>query len=413
MKICLISEEFPPETGWGGIGTHAYNLSLALTELGHTVHVVSRSIDGKEHISGNGDLTIIRLLERDDDAKLLKAFSIAAPYIQKTRLIPGFSEFPLRSLRRGAAISRWLKEREPFDVIEAADYGAEAFWCQFFDKITVPLVIKLHTPLFLTQRFNSAPKDDFGVKIRKWMEEYSVTHATRIIAPSRCLADFIAKEFRIQGIEVVPNCIDIDLFSYKEKDSEKTGKTIIFAGRLERNKGVEVLARAIPIVVRATPDVKFLFVGRDTLTAEGRGSMKNWLEGYFEGEKIRPCIEFVGDVPRTKMVGYYQRADICVLPSLWENLPYTCLEAMSCGTPVVASRVGGFPEIITEGVDGLLFESGNHEDLAEKIIKITESEDLIELGKKARRKIENTFNHKIIAEKTIDLYNSVMRDKDA
>src|SRR3990172_3196900 len=191
MKICLISEEFPHETGWGGIGTHTYNLSLAITELGHKVHVVSKSVDGKEHISGKGDLKIFRLLECDDDARMLKALSLAAPYLQKAKLIPGFSEFPLRSLRRGAAISRWLKEREPFDIIEAPDYGAEAFWCQFFDKITVPLVIKLHTPLFLTQRFNSAPKEDLGVKIRKWMEKYSVTHATRIIAPSKCLADVI------------------------------------------------------------------------------------------------------------------------------------------------------------------------------------------------------------------------------
>src|SRR3990172_8383945 len=103
MKICLISEEFPPETGWGGIGTHTYNLSLALTELGHKVHVVSKSVDGKEHICEKGDLTISRLHECNDDARLLKAISIAAPYIQKAKFIQGFSEFSLRSLRRGAA----------------------------------------------------------------------------------------------------------------------------------------------------------------------------------------------------------------------------------------------------------------------------------------------------------------------
>ena len=409
MKICLISEEFPPETGWGGIGTHTYNLSLALTELGHKVHVVSKSVDGKEHISGKGDLKIFRLLECDDDARMLKALSLAAPYLQKAKLIPGFSEFPLRSLRRGAAISRWLKEREPFDVIEAPDYGAEAFWCQFFDKITVPLVIKLHTPLFLTQRFNSAPKEDLGVKIRKWMEKYSVTHATRIIAPSKCLADVIEKEYRIQAVEVVPNCIDIDLFSYEKKEPDKVRKTFIFAGRLERNKGVEGLAKAIPLVVKAIPNVKIIFVGRDTQTAEGRGSMKGWLEGYFDRERIRTYIELVGDVPRTKIVGYYQQADVCVLPSLWENLPYTCLEAMSCGTPVVASRVGGFPEIITEGVDGFLFEPVSHEDLACKMIQVIKSENLIELGKKARKKIETMFGHEIIAEKTIDLYQRVLK----
>ena len=205
------------------------------------------------------------------------------------------------------------------------------------------------------------------------------------------------------------NCIDIDLFSYEKKEPDKVRKTFIFAGRLERNKGVEVLAKAIPLVVKAIPNVKIIFVGRDTQTAEGRGSMKGWLEGYFDRERIRPYIELVGDVPRTKIVGYYQQADVCVLPSLWENLPYTCLEAMSCGTPVVASRVGGLPEIITEGVDGLLFEPGSHEDLAKKMIQITTGEDLNELGKKARKKIEATFNYKVIAENTIDLYQKVLK----
>jgi len=405
----MISEEFPPETGWGGIGTHTYNLSLALTELGHKVHVVSKSVDGKEHISRKGDLTVFRLLECDDDAILLKALSMASPYMQKTKLISGFTGFPLKSLRRGAAISRWLKERTSFDIIEVPDYGAETFFCQFFDKIKVPIVIKLHTPLFLTQRLNLAPREDLGIKLRKWMEKYSIIHATKIISPTKSLADLITKEFRMNWIEVIPNCIDTDLFFYKEKQTNIKEKTFIYAGRLEKRKGVEVLAKAIPFIVKASKNVKFLFIGRDTPTAPGRGSMREWLNEYFERERICPYIEFVNEVPRTEMVTYYQQADVCVLPSLWENLPYTCLEAMSCGTPVVASRVGGFPEIITEGVDGLLFEPGSHEDLARKMIQIITSEDLIELGKKARKKIETTFHHNIIAEKTIDLYNRVMR----
>jgi glycosyltransferase involved in cell wall biosynthesis len=409
MKVCLISEEFPPETGWGGIGTHIYNLSLALTEMGHKVHVVSKSVDGKEHISGKGDLTIFRLPECDDDARLLKAISIAAPYIQKAKLIQGFSEFSLRSLRRGAAISRWLKDRPPFDIIEAPDYGAEAFWCQFLDNIKVPIVIKLHTPLFLTQRLNLAPEESFGVKLRKWMEKYSITHAAKIISPTKSIANVISKEFSINGIEVVPNCVDTDLFLYKEKEPNIKEKSFLYAGRLERRKGVEVLAKAIPLVVKAMPDVKFRFIGRDTHTVAGRRSMKEWLMEYFEEGNLCQHIEILNEVPRTEMVKYYQHADVCVLPSLWENLPYTCLEAMSCGTPVVASRVGGFPEIITEGVDGILFETGSHEDLAKKMIQITTGEDLIELGKKARKKIEATFNHKIIAENTIDLYKKVLK----
>lgn len=410
MRICLISEEFPPETGWGGIGTHTYNLSLALAEIGHSVCVISKSVDGKEHISEKGNLSIYRIPESDDKAKSLSALAIAAPTIQKNKLFSGFIEFPLRSLRRGAAISKWLKSRSFFDIVEAPDYGAETFWCQFFDKIKIPIIIKLHTPLFLTQRLNSAPKDDLAVKLRKWMEKYSITHASKIISPTKSLADIISKEFHIKRIEVVPNCVDIDFFTYKEKKTNKKEKIIIYAGRLERRKGVEVLAKAIPLVVKVIPDMKFLFVGRDTPTAEGRGSMKAWLEGYFEKEMVTHYVQLVGEVPRTEIVSYYQQADVCILPSLWENLPYTCLEAMSCGTPVVGSRIGGFPEIITDDVDGFLFEPMNQEELSKKIINIFKNENINELGKKAREKIEKTYGHRVIAEKTVELYKKVIKD---
>jgi glycosyltransferase involved in cell wall biosynthesis len=409
MRICLVSEEFPPETGWGGIGTHTYNLSLALAELGHDVQVVSKSVDGKEHILDKGNLKIYRIPESDTNSRPLKTLSNAAPKIQKYSLFSGFGEYPLKTLRRSAAISRWLKDRPPFDIIESPDYGGETFWCQFIDNIKTPVVVKLHTPLFLTQRFNSAPKDDLAVKLRKWMEKYCITHATKLISPTKSLADLIGSEFGVDGIDVLPNCIDTDYFSYKEKDLGKKEKVLMFAGRLERRKGVEVLAKAIPLVARSFPQVKFQFVGRDTPTGEGRTSMKAWLESYFLQEKVSDFVEFVDEVPRTGIVSYFQRADACVLPSLWENLPYTCLESMACGTPVVASNIGGFPEIITAGVNGLLFESQNHEDLAAKIIQMITREDILSFGAKARERIVSTYGHKVIARKTIEFYQHVLR----
>src|SRR3990172_8799388 len=165
MKICLISEEFPPETGWGGIGTHTYNLSLALSELGHEVHVLTKSVNGREYNSENGNLHIYRISEIVSDSQSLNTISKAVPKIQGSRLFAGFNEFPLKTLRRGAAVSKWLKGKQPFDIIEAPDYGGETFWCQFIERINTPIVIKLHTPLFLTQRLNSVPKENISVKL--------------------------------------------------------------------------------------------------------------------------------------------------------------------------------------------------------------------------------------------------------
>jgi glycogen(starch) synthase len=410
MRICLVSEEFPPETGWGGIGTHTYNLSLALAEIGHEVHVVSKCVDGKDNVTSTGNLSIHRISEGSHQSTTLKSATQAALRNQGKELLRSLVEFPLRSLSRSMAVSRWLKRKGPFDIVEAPDYGAETFWCQI-TRVTTPIVIKLHTPLFLTQRLNSAPKEDSAVKLRKWMEKYCVTHAAKIISPSRALAEIISDELGVADIEIVPNCVDTDFFVRKEKRGKTAIRSVIYAGRLERRKGVEVLARAIPIVVSEIHDVRFALVGRDTPTGPGGESMKKWLENFFDTARIRQYIEFLGEVPRTNILKYFQEADVCVLPSLWENLPYTCLEAMACGVPVIASKIGGFLEIISDRIDGLLFEPGNHQQLATNIIGILRSGSINQFGARAREKVEFFFSHKVVAERAVECYERVIRSR--
>jgi glycosyltransferase involved in cell wall biosynthesis len=408
MNICLISEEFPPETGWGGIGTHTYNISLALADMGNDVYVLSKSVDAMLHISRKGRLAIYRVPDHGRSAG--NGFSGAALSALGRLPLSGLNEYPLRSLRRGAALVRCMHQLPSFDIIEAPDYGGETFWHQFFSAQKTPIVIKLHTPLYLTQRLNDAPRDVLAVKVRKWIERYCMKHATKLISPTKSLADIISNELRIDEIEVLPNCVDTDFFINRAKNGNRVQKTVLYAGRLERRKGVEVLAKAIPSIVAKAPQIKFQFVGRDTPTAGGGVSMKSWLETFFQQQNVSRHVEFVGEVPRTGIVTYFQEADLCVLPSLWENLPYTCLEAMACGTPVVASNIGGFPEIITDGVDGLLFETRNSEELARKVTAMIKDHDLELLGKRARQKIENTFSHRVIAEKTVDFYQKVCRN---
>ncbi len=408
MKICLISEEFPPETGWGGIGTHTYNLSRALSDIGHEVHVVTASIDGQEQISNNGFGTIYRLPELNRQSLIISAFSRMTNKLEKYGLAEGANSYPLRSLRRGVSISKWIEDHRDIDIIEAPDYGAETFLMQFNRLSKIPVVIKLHTPLFLNQRLNGVPKNNGAIRMRKWMEKYSITHATKLISPTRSLADIISEEFRLRSIDVIRNCIDTDFFTCKDTYSNNTPRNVLYAGRLERRKGVEVLARAIPLIVRSFPSIKFMFVGRDTPTADGGKSMQEWLVNYFRQEQVDSFVEFPGEKPRAELVTFYQAADICVLPSLWENLPYTCLESMSCGTPVIASNVGGYTEIISEGVDGFLFEARNHERLAHKVITTLNNPDLRRIGIVARKRIENAFSHQAVAEQTNELYEKVL-----
>ncbi|NPU85312.1 MAG: glycosyltransferase family 4 protein [Syntrophaceae bacterium] len=413
MKICLVSEEFPPETGWGGIGTHTYNLAHAMAALGHPVSVVSKSVDGKNTSLIKNNLSIHRIVDSDLNATFFNVFNSLVNKIPSPSLRSAFLQYPLNTLRRSAAIAAWIRENGPFDIIEYPDYGGEAFWGLFKEKIPIPVVVKLHTPLFLTQRLNSVPDNDIAVRLRKWMEKYSIMHATKLISPTKSLSEIVGAEYGIPEAEVLPNCIDTEYFSFKEKEGQKKDWIIMYAGRLERRKGVELLAKAIPLVVDRVPNVKIQMVGRDTPTAEGGTSMKAWLNRCFEERGISRHVEFAGEVPKEKIVGYYQNADACVLPSLWENLPYTCLEAMSCGTPVVGSNVGGFPEIITDGLNGFLFQSRDHEDLAKKILELINSEQIRALGRRARERIVTAYGHGVIAKQMIELYQKITMGRES
>jgi glycosyltransferase involved in cell wall biosynthesis len=105
----------------------------------------------------------------------------------------------------------------------------------------------------------------------------------------------------------------------------------------------------------------------------------------------------------------YSLADVFVISSLEDNLPNTVLESFACGTPVVGFKVGGIPDMIRDGVNGLLAESKNSQDLAQKIQMLLENDDLrLQMGKNARLIAENEYNLKLQASKYIKLYETIV-----
>jgi len=117
-------------------------------------------------------------------------------------------------------------------------------------------------------------------------------------------------------------------------------------------------------------------------------------------------VKFVGRVDREELVGYYQRSEICVIPSVvFENFPYTCLEAMACGKPVVASDCGGIREMIEDGVNGLLVPPGDVVALSEALIRLLTDRSLsLEMGRRARERVERLYSRKAVVGKILEVY---------
>jgi glycosyltransferase involved in cell wall biosynthesis len=123
-----------------------------------------------------------------------------------------------------------------------------------------------------------------------------------------------------------------------------------------------------------------------------------------------PRIRIAEPVTRENMPNYYQRATICVVPSLWEGFGYVCAEAMACGLAVVASRTGGLAEIIEDGQSGLLVEPGNSDELAQAIRKlIQDPERRAQIGTAARQQVVEQFSSATIAVRMTKLYQQVIQ----
>ncbi len=184
-----------------------------------------------------------------------------------------------------------------------------------------------------------------------------------------------------QNIQVTPTGVDNSIFIPQKWDNNKI-PTIFMAGRVDDiTKGFEVLYRACKLLEERKRTFQLVITGK-----------KRFKEDY---------ITSVGWINHEELPSFYQRSNICVVPSIWaEPFGIVAVEAMACGKPVIASRVGGLKEIVEDGITGFLVPPGDPYALAEKIEVLLDSSNLREkMGKNAREKVEREYSWDKVMEK--------------
>ena len=397
MKICIVSREYPPETLWGGIGTFTYNLAHGLKAIGHDVDVVCFTL-GNDSIQEDKGITLYRIS------------SPKIPFSKKTWWdFVKYALFPfslLYSYKVMNKIGSLYNERK-YDVIDFPEHIGEGFISILFNRW--PSLVRLYTPLSLigemglSRSTNAVDYYLFGL-----MEKYSIRNATIVNSPSRSLADLVCDKFRYGGdVSIIYNPIDTEKFAPRSETPGRDNEVVkvLFVGRLEDRKGVHVLAHAIPSIVGAVSNIQFTLLGRDCKGVNGVSSMKEYIIGVLSKEGGLENVRFADPVPYDMLAEYYQLADIMVVPSLYDNSPYTCLEAMSCGVPVIGTSAGGMPEYIDDGVCGIIVSPGIHEELSGAVIRLAENSELRKTyGIAARCKALSVFRREVVAENITGLY---------
>jgi glycogen(starch) synthase len=347
-------------------------MAHALAGAGHRVTVISRAVDG-ESVTSAGGVEVHRISPTPSWDKVPILWRL-------NRIWPGFAWAAMLRLRS-------IHSQLPIDLVEAAEVRADGFFVSFMPG-RPKLVTRLHTAQIFVDRLNRI-RTQQGRRWNYWFEKKSISRANLLTAPSQAMVDLTRTwvSFRDNETFVVPNPVDEKKFrpaAFERKN------LVVYAGRLERRKGVDTIIEALPAIFNRFPSVQFLFVGSDGTDSDGR----NWSDKLLgavdplQREQLR-----FEQKSRDALIQTYQEAAICILPSVWENFPYALLEAMACGTPVVATHSGGFPELIEDGVSGFLVPVDDSASLASRISELLAQPQLRNvIGNNARKRVEELFS---------------------
>lgn len=202
---------------------------------------------------------------------------------------------------------------------------------------------------------------------------------------------------------LIPNAVDSSFFAIAPKD--KTHNKLIYAGAIDRNKNLIFLLKALKQLVDQRYFFKLDVLGGYTET----DGYEQEINTFIEQHQLGAYVQFHGWVNQSTLQTILAKADILVVSSFQESLPMVIAEAMAAGKLVIASRVGGIPEMIEHGEDGFIMDTDKPENLAQLLIPLYQQPGrVLAIQKKARQKALATYPGKRIAEKTLSFYQQLL-----
>jgi glycosyltransferase involved in cell wall biosynthesis len=212
-------------------------------------------------------------------------------------------------------------------------------------------------------------------------------------------------EIKDKNVKVIPIGIDPNLFH--PADAHREEQVILFAGRLEKPKGIEVLEKAIPLILKEMPNVRFYLAGRDFISNDGNKTWSQHLINKFGKERII----YMGALSTEELIRHYQTVTVSIMPSLYEPGGTVAFEAMFCGCPVIASKVGGLQEIIKDRQTGLLPPGGDERALADALIELLQKPSFCQLlSQNALEYVRKNFEITKIVERTLEAYTDTIKN---
>ncbi|MDY6906971.1 MAG: glycosyltransferase family 4 protein [Chloroflexota bacterium] len=392
----------------GGQGVYTFYLAQALQRLGHEVEIVvgppypDVPPGVVEHRVEN-----LNFFEYGfPKAEPFRVFTPLNLYELASTRMGMFSEMTAFSVRAFDAVRRRHRER-PFDIIH--DNQTLGYGILLMKSLGVPVVATIHHPLPIDRKTDLAylesPRDRWWrIMFYPFIMQHMVARRMeRVIVVSHSAADETHDAFGVarDRIRVVYNGIDIDAFRRPDDVAPEPGRLIVVCNTRDRKKGVVYLLGALRIL-RRDVDAR--------LTIVDWGLPENeYTPGLVRRFGLDGCVEFTGKVSRDELVRHYARAQVAVVPSLYEGFGLPAAEAMALGLPVVSTTAGALPEVVGDDAAGALVPPRDAAALAAAIRGLLQDEALRrEAGVAGRKRVETMFTWENAARQTLDVYQEVM-----
>lgn len=229
-------------------------------------------------------------------------------------------------------------------------------------------------------------------RVRTFLQEVNLHLVNRIIVYTRnAIKEWGLEKYERKIATGHRHFLNFDEFNIQKPPRERDNLVAGYIGTLTETKGIPNLLEALLKVVERDGAVRFVIVGD--------GHLRGMVEDFLREEDLGPGVRFLGWVPNDELPAHLNELKLLILPSYSEGLPNVMLEAMACGTPVLATPVGCIPDVISDGETGFIMEDNSPECIARNVVRALTYPSLEEVADNARALVESDFTYEAAVER--------------
>ncbi|MCB1431799.1 MAG: glycosyltransferase family 4 protein [Alphaproteobacteria bacterium] len=403
MRIGYFTPFWPLGSGANGISTVLGHLSGELRRQGHEIYFICPR--RPKHIDPG-----------DDGSERLPVLFLEDDYCPSivTRIwyrVDSLSAYYHETRRRIASAAERLVREHQIEIFEIEEsFG----WVEAVSaRLSIPVVARLHGPWFLPHEQLSSGIFTRSDNWRIFHEGRGILRASAVSAPSMDVLNRVIRRYGPISAPtgVIKNAVPLVAEAQCWSPSTQKPGTILFIGRFDARKGGDTVIEAFNKIALQDADARLLFVGPDIGLTRPRGVTQQLPEYVNKhlSEQARERFQYLGPLPPHKISELRRTAAVTVVASRYENFPTVVLEAMSVGSPLVATPVGGTPEILSNEENALLVPPDDPSRLAAAVVRMLHEPGLsCRLGRRAREDLIANCSAEIVARETIEFYRQVI-----